>query len=284
MIQNLPIRSKLVAILVLPVLALCVLVGLRVASNVSGGLQADRVNRVTRFAVGLSGLVHEIQRERDLAAGYVGGGKQSGYGPMVGQRVWVNQALSQFRADVREIDFSVYGRRLGEQLWEAERRLNGLPDQRRAIDTPGPARLDETLRYYTETINDLLDVTGEIPAESDDRRLIRDLHSFVALSRAKEATALERSFLYAVLSSGTFGPGEYQRVATIVGAEETWLAQFAALATDDQRAVYSATLTGPDVNRARTLQLQVLDQENLAAPAISARDWFFAMNAKVDLL
>jgi signal transduction histidine kinase len=284
MIQNLPIRSKLVAILLLPMLALGFLAASRVVSSVSDSLQADRVDRVTRFAVGLEGLVHELQKERDLSAGYVGSGKKGGYGAMVGQRVWVNQALAGFRTDVRRIDFGAYGPRLGERLAAADRRIGGLADQRRTIDTEGPVRLEDTLRYYDDAIGGLIDVAAEIPAESGDRPLVRDLQSMVALARAKEATASERSFVYAVLSAGSFQAGQYQRFATMVGAEQTWLSQYLASATDQQRRDYSTTMTGPDVNRAATLQDQVLDQDNGAAPAVSARDWFFAMNAKVDLL
>ena len=86
MLQNASIKTKLGAILLLPLLCLGVLAGLRVADNLTRGRQADRMHDITTFALSLSGLVHELQRERDLSAGYVGSGKTSGYGRMIAQR------------------------------------------------------------------------------------------------------------------------------------------------------------------------------------------------------
>jgi signal transduction histidine kinase len=284
MIQNLPIRSKLVAVLILPVFALSSLAAVRIGTDISDGIQADRIGNVTGFAVGLSGLVHELQKERDLAAGYVGTDKREGYGTMIAQRVWVNQALTRFRADLRELDPGSRGGRIEDRLVSAERHLNGLGEERRAIDEPVPVRLEEPLAYYTNAINELIAVTAEIPAESDDRGLIADLSTFVALSRAKEATAFERTLLHTALAAGGFAPGQFQRYATVVGAEETWLAQFASVASEAQRQGLAQTVAGPDVDRVKAVRDQVLASERGSLSGIDEREWFFAMNAKVDLL
>ena len=61
---------------------------------------------ITTFALSLSGLAHELQRERDLSAGYVGSGKTSGYGRMIAQRVAVNQALKGFQGKLRRTDLT----------------------------------------------------------------------------------------------------------------------------------------------------------------------------------
>jgi len=79
MIRNMQIRSKLIAVLVVPLVALTVLAAIGIGSNVSRGVQADRVNDQTAFAVSLSTLVHGLQQERDLSAGWVGSGRDAGY-------------------------------------------------------------------------------------------------------------------------------------------------------------------------------------------------------------
>ena len=100
MIRNMQIRSKLIAVLVIPLVALTVLAALGIGAAVSRGVQADRVNDQTAFAISLSNLVHQLQRERDLSAAWVGSGRDAGYGGVVAQRVAVNQALQTFRQDV----------------------------------------------------------------------------------------------------------------------------------------------------------------------------------------
>ena len=54
MIRNMQIRSKLIAVLVIPLVALTVLAALGIGANVARGVQADRVNDQTAFAISLS--------------------------------------------------------------------------------------------------------------------------------------------------------------------------------------------------------------------------------------
>ena len=123
MIRNMQIRSKLIAVLVIPLVALTVLAALGIGANVARGVQADRVNDQTAFAVSLSTLVHELQRERDLSAGWVGSGRDAGYGGVVAQRVAVNQALQTFRRDVESSTRTPRARRSGGGSTAAVRRF-----------------------------------------------------------------------------------------------------------------------------------------------------------------
>ena len=84
MIRNMQIRSKLIAILLTPLIALTVLAFLGIGSSIGRGVQADRVAQETTFAVNLSQLVHELQRERDRSVGWVASDR--GYGVVVARR------------------------------------------------------------------------------------------------------------------------------------------------------------------------------------------------------
>src|SRR4029450_13452537 len=92
MIRNMQIRSKLIAVLLLPLVALAMLAAIGVRANVSRGVQADRDNDQTAFATSISSLVHELQRERDLSAAWVGTGRDARCGGVVAQRVGGNEA------------------------------------------------------------------------------------------------------------------------------------------------------------------------------------------------
>ena len=103
MIRNMQIRSKLIAVLLLPLVALAVLAAIGIRANVARGVQADRVNDQTAFAISVSSLVHQLQRERDLSAAWVGTGHDAGWGGVVAQRVAVNEALRALRRDAANL-------------------------------------------------------------------------------------------------------------------------------------------------------------------------------------
>ncbi|HXQ57281.1 MAG TPA: nitrate- and nitrite sensing domain-containing protein, partial [Actinomycetes bacterium] len=284
MIRNMQIRSKLIAVLVVPLVALTVLAAIGIGSNVSRGVQADRVNDQTAFAVSLSTLVHELQRERDLSAGWVGSGRDAGYGGVVAQRVAVNQALDTFRRDVRNLGSDNQGSAFRKRVGSAVAGLEQLDEQRDRIENNPDTTVPETLDYYSGVIGNLLAVNLEIASQTNDRDLIRNVGTFVSLARLKEATSLERGRLYAVASAGRFGPGDFRELAPIVGAQEAWRTQFEATATPEQRAFLDRTLQSPDIARVDDLRNKVLTGDPSQPVQLDAKQWFTYMTAKLDLL
>jgi hypothetical protein len=282
MIRNMQIRSKLIAVLVIPLVALTVLAALGIGANVSRGVQADRVNDQTAFAISLSTLVHELQRERDLSAGWVGSGRDAGYGGVVAQRVAVNQALTSFRRDVESLGDE--GSAFRQRVDTAVAALNQLDEQRGQIENNPGTTVQRTLDYYSGVIGNLLAVNLEIASQTDDRDLIRNVGTFVSLARLKEATSLERGRLYAVASRGEFGPGDFRELAPIVGSQEAWRTQFDATATPEQRAFLDRTLQSPDIARVDELRTKVLTGDPSQPVDLDARQWFTYMTAKLDLL
>jgi HAMP domain-containing protein len=282
MIRNMQIRSKLIAILITPLLALTVLAFIGIGTNVSKGVQADRVDQQTAFAVNLSQLVHELQQERDLSAGWVASGR--GYGGVVSQREVVNQALIDFRRDAATVGPGGEGSRFREHVDLALGKLAQLNQERQRIGD-GEVSVPRTLEFYSDVIDHLLAVDGEIASVSDDRALVRNVTTFVDLARLKEAASLERGFVFAVTSAGKFDPGEFQRFASILGAQDTWRSQFDATATPAQREALAKALESGDAGRVVDLRTQLLASNNAVGPvALDPRTWYRYATARIDLL
>jgi hypothetical protein len=72
MFQNVQIRSKLIAILVGPLLALTILSSVGIGTNLAQSAEADRVNRLSLFTGKISALVNELQEERSRSLVYLG--------------------------------------------------------------------------------------------------------------------------------------------------------------------------------------------------------------------
>jgi len=284
MFQNASIRMKLAAVLVLPLLALTVLAGLRVRDNLSTGRQADRVHNITTFALSLTGLVNQLQLERDLSAGYAGGG--TGYGQMVAARVGVNQALKEFQGKLRGIDLRAYNPRLRQSLADAQGDLGAkLNTQRNAIGASGRRpSVAVTVDFYNDLIADLLNVDARIPGDSDDRNLTATINTFVALARSVEYTSQERGLVNAALAAHRFAPGQAEQVSSVIGAEDTWVTQFQSLATPQQAAPFNRAVSDPDWNRASALRRGILPSDRAPNGGVDSKNWFQVMSAKIALL
>jgi hypothetical protein len=282
MIRNMQIRSKLIAILLAPLIALTVLAFLGIGGAIGRGVQADRVDKETTFAVNLSQLVHELQRERDRSAGWVASDR--GYGGVVAQRVAVNQALTDFRQDAAGlVDFERSDSPFLEHAQVAIGALDGLDDERLRIEN-GELSVARTLEFYSEVIDHLIRVDGEIASATDDRTLVRNVSTFVALARLKEAASRERGFAFAVTSAGAFRPGDFQTFAAMRGEQDTWRAQFDATATAEQADTLDQALQSGDARRVDQLREQLFAGNHVGRVELDARTWYRYATARIDLL
>jgi len=289
MLQNLPVRSKLVAILALPVLVMMLLVVVRVSGNISDSHRLDRLAEVTTVSNSALALVHELQRERDMSAGFVAGADLVDRSGLAGQRARADQSLRAFQAAVAGLDQNSIREALREQLAVAQKRLtDDLGTERDAVDKLSKSATG-SIEFYTSTIETLLNFAAEVPAESDAVAFARDLNTIVAFARAKEAAALERSFVLSLLAGSkgavkTVDLGDSERLVSIIGAGNVWLNQFDSLATDPQRALYARSLAVPEAGADAELRRQILADNGHLDTASDPIKWMAALNGVVDRL
>jgi HAMP domain-containing protein len=242
MIRNLPIRTKLFAILIAPLIALTILASVGIGTSLARKVQAEHLAEEAAVAVGLSQLVHELQQERDLSAGWVAGNGAVEKSGVVAQRVAVDKALASFRSGVEglEVHESLFHDKLALILPE----LSKLDEGRREIVDSPDATASATLEHYSGIIERLLAVSHEIAGETNDQTLTGHVTAFTSLAQLKEATSLERGVSNAAAATGRFGPGELRALERIVGAQQAWRNQFNAAASPEQSASLNRALQG----------------------------------------
>jgi HAMP domain-containing protein len=296
MIRNLSVRTKLIGILIAPLLALTLLTSLGIGANLATKVEAERLRQEAAFVNSLSRLVHELQGERDLSVGWVSGGRASAptwpsRSTVDDQQGPVNQAVKAFRNDaqVLEDDGSVFYR----TAQTAQAGFGGLAALRQRVEDNTPATGEEILDAYSALIGNLLAVDFEIARDADNHTLTRSVAAFVAMVRLKEAASQERGLLHAVTAASEFAPGQSQRLSELVGAQESWRSQFNVAAAPERHQALDQTLQRPDSQQATELRASLLgtspgqlttattpSQPVTLAPA----DWYRASTARIELL
>src|SRR6266498_4418869 len=301
MLQNPPVRSKLIAMLALPVLVMVLLVFSRTNQNVNQGREADRLTGLTNFMDKSLDLTSQLQKERDLATGYLASDRRGGRDRLFTQQARVDRVAAEYRAEVAKLDFADYRDRVRKHAVNVDRRLSELAGQRAAMDKPNVA-MTRPLDYYTDTIGELLDLEKQVPLEYTERQsflgnasleLVQNMNNLVRLSRGKEAVASERSLMYALLVHQAVAPDaptgmspgqDRDRLTAAVSAGASWLKEFQAFATPEQRGVFARTVTGFGVERSAQLRQAALRLPNRLDLSASPEEWLAANNAKVDRL
>jgi hypothetical protein len=93
------------------------------------------VNTLVIFTITVAGLAHELQKERNLSAVFIGD-PSSGPQNVLMQRQLVDQVPVRYQAGVGEANAGRYSERVRAALARVRQRLAGLDADRQAIDAP----------------------------------------------------------------------------------------------------------------------------------------------------
>ncbi|MGW7644952.1 nitrate- and nitrite sensing domain-containing protein [Streptomyces bobili] len=272
------IRGRVAVVITVPICLLLVVAGLAVY----GRAEALGDARTTRAEVGLSlrvqALVHQLQRERGLTNGLLGG-ESDFRTPLVATRERVDTALRGMRTE-RAVEDVI------------QRHLRRLPAIRAAADrgnadrdNAGPNTADRaaTLTFYTTAV-DALNAVDPVAdtATRTDRRLRDGLAALRELAAAKESVALERGLVNGVFAEGAFRDREYLTFTEVRATRVAALARFRQVATAPQRAALKNTFATDEAQRATAYENQARRGADGSALRADAGTWWDAMTVLVD--
>nr|WP_232376940.1 nitrate- and nitrite sensing domain-containing protein [Amycolatopsis aidingensis] len=281
--RNWRLRSKLLAVLLIPILAVVVLVGLRIRAD---------LGQATRFAEGatrvqvdqrVAAVVHQLQRERDLSVRYVAGGRQGDLAELNTQRERVNSAIGDFDRALAEVRGRLSDQALAG-FEQTEDRLGTLTGLRYASEHSAlPATA--VRRSYSELVTGLLDIGDQAAAEPTDRELTRMRLATNALARVKDLMSVKRAVVAEALARGSLDE-EGQRA--LLGAEAELAAarnDFGKLATPEQQRMYDDTVIGLVVDIGNDMVEAVLNRTGNGEPltGLDPQRWETAATYTVNL-
>ena len=272
------IRTKVILVLLLPVLVIVSLAGVAVAGSVRSATSAASVERLARFGTVLSDLVDELQQERDDAAIWLSANSAGARSAVTRQIARTDAMLTRLRiaqAELGNIPAAVAAGldQLGEQLSQ-------LPGTRQDVVSRKLGVPESQLRY-TDVIEKLLTLGEDVSSGSQNGELVLRVRALAAFSRVKEDAAQELALVDGFLRQKAFGPGQYRSYFNALSNQYGAYKQFIALATRNQREVAATTLSGPQVADATRLE-SAIARGDPNVLSIDSASWSKAMIGKLE--
>jgi hypothetical protein len=274
------VRSKLIAVLVIPAVAFLVLSSFGIGSLVRNAQSFEDGRRLADLGRQVTGLVHELQAERDLSGALIetrSGGLEDALDQ---QRQRVDRAVTAYR-DAEAALYDDLGDRLQGRFDAVRSDLDNLGALRESVGSRSLTRRaigDE----FSRMVDHLLDLNTEIAQPGGDPDLAQSVAALNDLSRAKEITSQVRGILYALAFRGQFEFGGFQEFSGLLAQQQTAFATFQADASDAQRALFASTVQGQAVLQVDRIQTGAVRGQS--PQSVVPEQWLAASTTNMELL
>lgn len=231
----------------------------------------------------LSGLVHELQRERGLSLTFLSSkGGQLG-AELLQQRGRTDAGRARALEALADLARERSGR-LTSSSQAATESLGRLDTLREQIDRQAIAPAAAT-GALTEIVGRLIIVMSGISKLATDDEISRSIAAHANLVEAKERAGLERATVAGAIAAGRFEPQAYVRAIGLAAAQDSFFASFRAVASAPARELLDSQLSGPAVDRFESMR-RVVERGGLAGEfgSLDSKTWFDAATVRIDLM
>ncbi|WP_446689061.1 nitrate- and nitrite sensing domain-containing protein [Spinactinospora alkalitolerans] len=255
-------RSRLVALIVIPTAAAVLLGGLRISVNVMDTLTHERIETMATLGEDVVTLANELGKERLLSAAYIADDpnpeerSDSRQAALQEQQRSADQALNDVRNGANELG-DPGGDNAAGKLDSMLTSLENLPTLREEVADTRITVLP-TVTKYRQVINTLIDFNETIAGETDDTELRESVRSLTALSKARDQLSYESALMLHSLMRGSMSGGIQEAIETTRARYDNEILNFTSSATPEQRRSYDETFTGLEVSRMATMRLRVM--------------------------
>ena len=282
-ITSIPLRLKLALMVLVPAIGLLTLAYPEVRTAVKVKNESSALQSLVQLSVRASSMVHELQKERGLSAGYLGSGGGSFGAALTDQTAATDAKIGDFESYLGEFDAPRFGSEFESALSAATDRLQQLDEMRsniRGLEVTTAAGIG----YYTGTNAAFLSLVESLPKLSSDGAVGVSASAYTAFLQSKERAGVERAVLANTFARDAFAPGFYRRFTNLVDVQNVYLDVFRASASDDHKAALTAVLNSPAVVETERMRQVANERATSGNFGIDPAVWFEQQTQKINLL
>jgi signal transduction histidine kinase len=272
------IKTKIIVLLIAPITALVALWAFAATVTLRDSLRLVRAKTFsTKVVDPTNALVEALQNERRMSLAQLGDDATIGRTGLDAQRARTDQAAAVFRRSARDGDVRAATRPAARRQMNAVvASLGGLGALREAIDRHSTDRgsIDrpQALDRYTALIDQTAGIFDEV--YPDDRGVIRDTRTLVAMERARENLSREDALVTGAIAAGKLSDVEYLQFTRTVGAQRFLYQESSRALPPAERARYAQILNGREYQRFHDLEERLMQNGRTAdRPPVDGGAW-----------
>ncbi|HEY9079780.1 methyl-accepting chemotaxis protein [Magnetovibrio sp.] len=246
--------------------------------------EMEALQGLANVAPDISGVVHELQKERGTSAVYIGSKGAKFAKELPTQHTATNAAIETMDMALKSFDARAFGATLTTKLETAQKALSELNAKRTGV-TGFDLTVPQMASYYTGTIAKLLSIVEEMAVISTNAQVTKTITAYTSFLQAKERAGQERAMGGAGFGAAKFAPPVYRRMTELIAEQKVLLFTFNIYASETQRAALKNIVQGKEVDEVERMRKIAIDSlYSGTTEGVEGPYWFGTITKKIDKL
>jgi len=280
--KNLNTRSKLFLISSIPLVGILLISILYTKDLYKNYIAQKNIFTLTSFYILSGNLIHELQKERGLSAGFISSKGIEYKDKLEPQREKANQALLQIETSIKEdfknselnsiIDSSFF-LGISQELNLFRKKVNSLE-----------VTTKEQIPFYSKMIGRVIQTILKGTNFAEDINLSKMLASYYKLVTIKENAGIERATINAVLSKKEFDNSSYETWIRLKANQDICIKEFNQIASDDLLKLFNDKLNDDALKKFNEFRSIVNETKFNNQFDLEPKSWWEESTKRIDLL
>ena len=280
-LNQLSFGQRLTAIVLFPLLAFIASLGFLLSSAIDENQHIETLKAVPAFSASASALIHNLQIERGLSAGYLGSKGRKFSAKLDSHVSNTDKTLTAFRNSIDQEKLQDLHPGITHDLQQVLSQLDQLDATRASVRSQSwPVK--RAVAWYTNTNDQLLSLIETLFSESTLPEISRQGLATVNFMAIKERSGIIRAVLTGTFASNAFAAGMRDRFITLLAEQQVFKRKFDHFTDSKTRSAYAALTNQPVFTEtAGMIDTAKTRESNFG---IDAADWFEKQTRKINEL
>ena len=282
-LKNLALKWKLILCLSIPMIAMSYFAMNSMSFYAKGKDNAKMMTDLVQLTIRIGSLVHELQIERGMTAGYLGSKGKSFATELQSQRRLTDEAHLALTEYAESLDATLFTPDIQRSRRFIKEKIAQLNSHRSAVITQNIKNSDG-IAFYTELDNALIEAVGAIAKTSPSSQIALLSMAYKNYMYVKESAGVERAVLALVFAQDAFEDDQFKTVVELISAQTNSENSFLATATEEQKQFYKKTMEHPSVIEAARLEALALRKVWTGLFRVDPNHWEQIQTEKINLM
>jgi methyl-accepting chemotaxis protein len=269
--EDISFKKKIYILISIPLLSFIFYSVTAILQSINSTQEMSKLTRLTKLSVVYSNLVHELQKERGMTAGFLSTKGATFRDKLIVQRQEVN---NQNALTVDYLTNNSFNNkkiiRLNNKIVQQYSEIDNI---RSRVDQQ-IISISKALSYYTELNKNLLSLSTIISEMSSDSTVSKEVFAYYNFMQGKERAGIERAVLSSTFSTNQFSDGMLVKLVTLISEQNTYMRSFTSFTNDKNGAFFVQKMSNPVIKEVLKLRRIAIEKSAQGQFGIKSTYWF----------